>query len=328
MGLLDEAIREHLALKRGRGADPAEIAREEKEALGPPTRSEAPEADRAREERSESEDAAVDEPVTALAPADDASRAGHGPGEPRLRLAAEPPERDEPRPAPEGRGASTAAESPPAEPRLRITEEEVLRERTPGAGTPPAPPAEEEVPRERTPGAGTPPAPPAEEVPPEPADDEPLTEDFVFGDEDEDFFLDELDEPRGGEGIAGEPLPEPPASFSPEPPLAPPPPPPSEPPHEPPSELAEPEPPSELAEPEPHGGPLDDDPPLDQPTQQYALEDVEDATRPPEPPAPGSGEEEEPEGEDLLEETPEFLEETPEHDRLWFEQKPPRDFDF
>jgi hypothetical protein len=33
------------------------------------------------------------------------------------------------------------------------------------------------------------------------------------------------------------------------------------------------------------------------------------------------------EGEDLLEETPDFLQETPEHDRLWFEQKPPKDFD-
>ncbi len=32
-------------------------------------------------------------------------------------------------------------------------------------------------------------------------------------------------------------------------------------------------------------------------------------------------------GEDVLEETPEFLEEAPEHERLWFEQKPPRDFD-
>jgi hypothetical protein len=32
--------------------------------------------------------------------------------------------------------------------------------------------------------------------------------------------------------------------------------------------------------------------------------------------------------EDLLEETPEFLEETPEDDQLWFEQKPPKDFDF
>ncbi len=31
---------------------------------------------------------------------------------------------------------------------------------------------------------------------------------------------------------------------------------------------------------------------------------------------------------DELEATPDFLEETPEHDRLWFERKPPRDFDF
>jgi hypothetical protein len=36
----------------------------------------------------------------------------------------------------------------------------------------------------------------------------------------------------------------------------------------------------------------------------------------------------EPAAEDVLEETPEFLEETPEHDRLWFEQRPPKDFDF
>jgi hypothetical protein len=43
--------------------------------------------------------------------------------------------------------------------------------------------------------------------------------------------------------------------------------------------------------------------------------------RDPDPDDPG-------EEEDVLEETPEFLQETPEHDRLWFEQKPPRDFDF
>ena len=42
----------------------------------------------------------------------------------------------------------------------------------------------------------------------------------------------------------------------------------------------------------------------------------------------GAPADEEPEGDDVLEETPEFLQETPEHDRLWFEQKPPRDFDF
>jgi hypothetical protein len=35
MGLLDEAIREHLELKRRRGADPSVVAREEQEALTP-----------------------------------------------------------------------------------------------------------------------------------------------------------------------------------------------------------------------------------------------------------------------------------------------------
>jgi hypothetical protein len=82
---------------------------------------------------------------------------------------------------------------------------------------------------------------------------------------------------------------------------------------------------------------------VEQPTRQFSLEEVEAATgAPPEAaPAPEAPEEraappaedvvpadDEPEGEDVLEETPEFLQETPEHDRLWFEQKPPRDFDF
>ena len=40
MGLLDDAIREHLELKRRRGADPSEIEREEAEALGPVRREE------------------------------------------------------------------------------------------------------------------------------------------------------------------------------------------------------------------------------------------------------------------------------------------------
>ena len=53
-----------------------------------------------------------------------------------------------------------------------------------------------------------------------------------------------------------------------------------------------------------------------------------DWTRPPTiddpPPAPAARAEDE----DVLEETPDFLQETPEHDRLWFEQRPPKDFDF
>jgi outer membrane biosynthesis protein TonB len=51
------------------------------------------------------------------------------------------------------------------------------------------------------------------------------------------------------------------------------------------------------------------------PTQGFDALSVDD-----EPPAEGD--------EDVLEETPDFLQDTPEHDRLWFEQKPPRDFDF
>lgn len=43
MGLLDDAIREHLELKRLRGADPGDVARSEQEALGPVERTEAAE---------------------------------------------------------------------------------------------------------------------------------------------------------------------------------------------------------------------------------------------------------------------------------------------
>ncbi|MDE2355097.1 MAG: hypothetical protein KGL17_08780, partial [Betaproteobacteria bacterium] len=55
---------------------------------------------------------------------------------------------------------------------------------------------------------------------------------------------------------------------------------------------------------------------LDAATAEYHLEE-----RPEHPPG-------ETDGEDVLEETPDFLQDTPEHDRLWFEQRPPRDFDF
>jgi hypothetical protein len=56
-----------------------------------------------------------------------------------------------------------------------------------------------------------------------------------------------------------------------------------------------------------------------QPTTEFRVEDHHDEE--PGDPEPGPAD-------DVLEETPEFLQETPEHDRLWFEQRPPRDFDF
>jgi hypothetical protein len=51
--------------------------------------------------------------------------------------------------------------------------------------------------------------------------------------------------------------------------------------------------------------------------QDTVAHDLEDEPAAPEPPK----------DEDVLEETPEFLQDTPDHDRLWFEQRPPRDFD-
>ena len=76
-----------------------------------------------------------------------------------------------------------------------------------------------------------------------------------------------------------------------------------------------------------------------QQTAEFSLEDLEEAgghepSEDPEDPEPSAAghdtvaPDDEPEGEDVLEETPEFLQETPEHDRLWFEQRPPKDFDF
>ncbi|HEX6389408.1 MAG TPA: hypothetical protein VFZ89_08175 [Solirubrobacteraceae bacterium] len=76
--------------------------------------------------------------------------------------------------------------------------------------------------------------------------------------------------------------------------------------------------------------PLDDPEPEDpQATVSFTLDEEVEAGAPTAEDAPAdpdvvAADEEH----DELEETPEFLQETPEHDRLWFEQKPPRDFDF
>ncbi|MGH2905469.1 MAG: hypothetical protein ACRDKI_01720 [Solirubrobacterales bacterium] len=98
----------------------------------------------------------------------------------------------------------------------------------------------------------------------------------------------------------------------------------------------------EAAEPEPEPAP--------EPEPEPAPEAASEPEPEPEPaPAPeqatgtfefefGKGEESasEPEPEpaaaqaehDLLEDTPDFFEETPEHDKLWFDEKPPKKFDF
>ena len=63
-------------------------------------------------------------------------------------------------------------------------------------------------------------------------------------------------------------------------------------------------------------------------------DDVHEDSAPEHAPEDDDSEEDDPAAEadddeiDVLEDTPDFLQETPEHDRFWFEQRPPRDFDF
>jgi hypothetical protein len=125
-----------------------------------------------------------------------------------------------------------------------------------------------------------------------------------------------LGDPRSGEFVRPEPLEPAEDVVAPAEPLV--------------EEELPPEPPAPAAsepEPAPADEPwLEDDdtiePVASQPTAEFTPPDVEpesEVVRPDD--EPGAEE-------DVLEETPEFLQETPEHDRLWFEQKPPRDFDF
>jgi hypothetical protein len=64
----------------------------------------------------------------------------------------------------------------------------------------------------------------------------------------------------------------------------------------------------------------EDPPPVVEPPDRARTSILDDPLAEP-PPEPEQSE-------DVLEETPEFLQDAPEHDKLWFEQKPPRDFDF
>ncbi|MBA3867204.1 MAG: hypothetical protein H0X42_12815 [Solirubrobacterales bacterium] len=70
-------------------------------------------------------------------------------------------------------------------------------------------------------------------------------------------------------------------------------------------------------------------PPAEEATAIYDIEeDAEDEGGVEPPPPDASHTEPEPGPEDVLEDTPDFLEDAPEDDDLWFEQKPPKDFDF
>lgn len=226
MGLLDDAIREHLELKRRRGGDPAEIARAEQEALGPVRREPEPAAPTA--------DAPHDERVQA-----ELHDEGHGhDGAPAVHaeeLAAAHDFDDEPSRPP----------APPEEQTRILTPEERHRDEA----------SHRHVPEQHV-------AAPADRLSP--------------GEE----SFEEHREPAVPEQHLAAPA-------------------------------------DKL--PEHHDDPHADrrrSEVVDQPTTEYRVEDHHHDDAPPSS------------DEDVLEETPDFLQETPEHDRLWFEQRPPRDFDF
>jgi hypothetical protein len=268
MGILDDAIRQHLELKRQHGADRADVERLEQEAFGPVARPGDPEFDTGTEAAAP---AATEQPP------------------------AEAPSAEQPA-AP---AAEEAAPAPAEEPPGGFTDWFAGEEKTT------VPPAAEAPPE-------APPATPAEQARIEHADlgetaDHPAP--TQLGPEDEAEPVPDEESPSSEEQPAAEqPIAEAPA--------------------EPAAEEAPPEAPeSGIFD----GGETDFEEDLGAAPEGEAAVTPAPTTDHDLPPAPVQrpGEEgEDAEGEDLLEETPDFLQDAPEGEDLWFEQGPPKDFDF
>jgi hypothetical protein len=277
MGILDEAIREHLELKRQHGAGDSELRDLEDEAFGPPARpgaaSEAAVADAPVAD--DDETGAKTELLAGLqeAPPEPAEAPPELPAEeePAMEHPVEQPGPDD-----AGTVAIETEEHPPPEP---AEEPEAASEVEPEETSVTDQPTElydfgEQAPAEEA---------PAEEAPAQETG-EPVEDEFFS----EQSLSDELDQALDAPETEGAPVPEP----------------------EPVPESSEP--PEEGEEMAPH-----------EPDDHFDDEGTEDKGS-----EGGDSEGEDSEGEDVLEETPEFLQDTPEHDRLWFEQRPPKDFDF
>jgi hypothetical protein len=317
MSILDDAIREHLELKRAHGADEAELKRLEDQAFGPPGRPEEP-------------DPFAEAPTEFMATPDvpeDAEPAESSGGR-RINIAdlQEPPpperaeEREEPRVEatdaiePEAEAAPVApAEdagqaAPPAEEDLPVAEPSAMEHEVvvePAEEASPESAAAETAPGEETQerhaiaeqptelfdieaelGTEDAAAEPAAEIqasrtepPAAPAADEEDEEDEEFWSEQR--LSDELDQALE-------------APLTDE--------------HEVPPRTDVHEIPAPVADP---SAPVIDD--------EGDADDEDDSSRPDYDPDTGH--------EDVLEDTPDFLENAPEDDELWFEQKPPKDFD-
>ena len=325
MGILDEAIREHLERKRQHGAEGDELQRLEDEAFGPPTRPGEPDFP----EAGIPEDGGGEEKTTVLA--------DNGQAQTSEEPAVAPPAPPEAGDAPPAEAPPADAPSADADPAEAPSAEQSADEHAVVSEPPEESPAfydqsledgldlgdvdlslddPQPVEATETPAATEPP-PPAEAATADPPAPEPP--------------------PPAPEPPAAEPpAPEPPTSApetSPEPPTAPPATPPIESletvehPLEPASEELPLEPASdEYDVAEPDSEEYEAEPPSD----EHAVAEPE--TGEGEHTGPETGEEErtEPESseEDVLADTPEFLRDAPEDDELWFEQGEPKDFDF
>lgn len=313
MSILDDAIREHLELKRQHGADESEIKRLEDEAFGPPGRPEEP--DPLAEAPTEFM-AAPEAPAGAEAGDEggrriniaDLQEAPPEPAEPKEEPRIEATESVEPpqaEAAPIAPAEDPAQAAPPAEEAPAIEHEVV-----PEAEAPSSEPAAEvadaghtteerhaiaEQPTEffdveAEMGTEDAPAAEIEASRAEPAEQPAVEDDY---DEDEEFWSDQrlseeldnaLEAPLTDEHDTPSPLTDE---------------------HEIPAPTAQP------AAPLFDRGEEDDEPAAREEHRDHDEYEPKDQGH-----------------EDVLEDTPDFLEDAPEDDELWFEQRPPKDFDF
>jgi hypothetical protein len=307
MGILDEAIREHLELKRAHGAGDSELRQLEDEAFG---QAERPGDEEAHDPAAEAPTEFMTQPETAEEPA--ARR------EPTIADLQEPPPMAESAPAePEAPSDEPAPiDEAPAEEEQPAMEHEIVAD-LPEPAEPeiePAGPSTEE--RHAIAEQPTEIFDVEEELagPPNPTDEELVEEELAeprLAPTDPLAGLDEAEE--AGVSVQGpapdddEDLDDEDDAFWNEQRLS--------------DELDQ-----ALEAPRDSESSLADDP------EAEVIEDaevVEDEPVPADEPEPEAAEPAPPRAdEDVLEETPDFLEETPEDDQLWFEQKPPKDFDF
>jgi len=293
MGILDEAIKEHLELKRQHGAGESELQQLEDEAFG-------------AAERPGDEESAAEAPTEFMAQPE--------PEEPvEPEPAGEAPTRRRPPADIADLQEAPPREAPPAEPEPPPEAERQLEPQEPAEEQAPAM-EHEAIPEPEPAAEPQPEAPPEPEPPsgPSPEEREAIAEQPTeLYDVEEELSGSQSPAPTEDELVEeemGEPrlAPVDPLSGA--------------------NEVEEEEEPEEDADDFFDEKRLSDelDQALEAPAEAEAGEDDAELEDKPEADQPPAG----PDEEDVLEETPDFLEEAPEDDQLWFEQKPPKDFDF